>query len=370
MKSTWIWVVIALMVTSTAQAASVDLSLGLGGMTIDSDPKFQESFGKNTIFQGSLGLLDEKTGFEIRGNLGRYSDISHNPLDIGKDFRFELTPLTVSLLYHVGPATNLIQPYFGAGAGAYFYGFQNNTYGVLETGTKFGFHALGGVKFNFLEHFYLNLEYTKAFVPPIFFSNATNTNTSGLTIGMGFTIPIKEPKPAQATRPKIDATALQIQQLQSEMYEMKEKRAQLEAKVDAFYEQGESLATANIETNSEFAKDFRRTVYYEKKIKELDKKIAEAQTELTFLQQKQQNETGFSEPAPSGSTTVIQETTYITPAAYSPPPPVYWPRPRYHHYNPRDYVAPTTISVSPPSQAERQEYLEKRAEYIRNLKNR
>ena len=67
-------------------------------------------FGRDFFVQGHVGIFDEKSGYEIRGNLGRYGALSQDPQDLGKNFRATLTALTVSLLTHFYPPQTFLSP--------------------------------------------------------------------------------------------------------------------------------------------------------------------------------------------------------------------------------------------------------------------
>jgi hypothetical protein len=224
--------------------AAFDLGLNLGGW-IPHDKKVSETFGRDFAFNGHIGLYDNASGWELRGNLGHYTSISHNPLDIGNEFRLSVTPLTGSLIYNAAGKNAFIQPFIGAGAGAYFYNLNDEIFNTLESGTKFGFHALGGIRFYVHNKMYFNVEYKYHFIPKIFFSKSENFNSSDITFGTGFLLSIGG-EPEEEYISKDDPILTQIELLTSEIQAMKNKRLEMETAVDNFYTKSDYLISTDL----------------------------------------------------------------------------------------------------------------------------
>ncbi|MDD5456892.1 MAG: outer membrane beta-barrel protein [Candidatus Margulisbacteria bacterium] len=351
----------------TMAVSKIDLGLNLGGMAPDSDALTQQTFGKDFYWQGVLGLMDE-SGWEVRANLGSYADISHNPADLGTNLRINVRPLTASLLYHFSTAA-LIEPYLGGGVGGYFYSVEDDIYGNLESGFKFGYHMLGGIKFNIADNFYVNLEYSKHFIPPIFFNNANNFNSSVLTLGMGFDIPLNNRQSAGNSHYRYTSheedLLVQIQQLTKEIQEMKNKRDQLEEQIDDFYDNNELD-----ESSKEFVKEYRKIRHLESKVKDLDRQISDAQNDLSNLQQEWRNE--HADNVPVEERIVYLQRNY----AYSPYGLHIWHGYFIHNDGPyryRYYNNPSPVIINnpaPPTIEEKKQYVEKKKERLNDLKNR
>ncbi len=342
--------------TSFFAEAKVDLTLG-GGVFYPLDSKVRETFDKNFYLNGNLGLMDDSGAWEVRGNLGHYADISHNPADAGVNFRIDVTPFTASLLYHFGPNSALVQPYVGAGAGAYFYSLNDDQFGNLESGTKFGVNGIAGIKFNISDSVYINTEYNHDFVPKIFFNNSQNFNSSALTIGVGFYFPTVPRHSDRIYSQHEEELLARIQALTVEIKKMKDKRIEIEAEIDHFYER-----TDLADNSPEFAKALRRVNYLEAKLKRLDAKISEAETQLALLEQQWKTERADNRP--------VRDHIVIYESYYQPRP--YWYRsyaPSYYYYREREYTPPPPSSA-PPTTEEKEKYIQKKKERIRELKNR
>lgn len=268
-----------------------DYSLGLGVLA-QRDTKVKETFGSDFFIRGNIGIIDDN-GWELRGNLGNYNNLSHHPDDVGKGVRLNITPLTGSLIYNLGNGSQVLQPYLGGGAGAYFYNVSEDLFGNLESGTKFGFHLLAGLKLNLSPSFFIVSEYQRDYVPKFFFNNAANANTYTITLGIGFYFPRFNDRPS-STSPassseyrynKAEEMLLSdIQQLTTEIKEMKDKRKELEYQIESYYE------TNNDDPNSpESIKEFKEIRRNEKKVKDLDAKIKDAEKDLDKLKQQWQN---------------------------------------------------------------------------------
>ena len=215
----------------------IDLGLSLGTLSPE-DAKMQESFKRDFYMQGHLGVRDKASNLELRGNLGHYNSRSVHEEDEGTDTRLEITPLTASLLYHIGDSEASIQPYIGGGVGAYFYGIKDNTYGLIESGTRFGTHLMAGVKFYLDANLYIGAEYTRSFAGPVIFDKSDNFDQSMLTFAIGIQSSTEpQSKPSKASREKYESLLLtQINDLTVEIQKMKESKKDVETRINTFYE--------------------------------------------------------------------------------------------------------------------------------------
>ena len=226
--------------------ADIDLGLSLGALTIK-DSKMQESFRGDFYLQGHLGIRDKASGFEIRGHLGHYKTTSIHAADIGTDTQMEITPLTASLLYHIGDEKATIQPYIGGGVGAYFYGVKDSTFGSLESGSRFGPHLTAGVKLHIDPNFYIGAEYRRSFVSPVVFSKSTSFDQDMLTFVIGIQSKTEQKtKKSQENREKYEALLLtQINDLTLEIQKIKESKQTVETRINRFYESNLQHAYVN-----------------------------------------------------------------------------------------------------------------------------
>ncbi len=242
--------ILASSVVSYATQPRLDIGFEAGTLKPNS-----ETVGRDALFKLGLGIYDPNSGFEFRGNIGFFSNVSTSPDLIGSEFRMDISPLTASLFYHFGTPDSLLQPFVGGGVGGYFYKVSDYTYGQLESGTKFAPHASAGVKVNVSQSFFISAEYTHAFLNRTFF-NTPDFNLSEITVGFGFKLePAFGPRPGETTRRVNDSNALpdsaesrsdERQQLVDEIKKMTVARDKIESKIDAFYE------TADIETRTGF----------------------------------------------------------------------------------------------------------------------
>ena len=241
--------------------------------------------------------------------------------------------------------------------GGYFLSLQDYQDPYLFSGSQFGFHCMGGLKVDIMEDVYVSLEYTQAFVPAFLTSR---WDSSIFTVGVGVLMPT-------APRPKIitvrnDSLTMQVRQLMEEVAQMRQKRAQIEDKIDAFYEKDMSPAT--VTGNQKFAVEYRKITYFEGKLKVLDKQLAEAKAQLTALQSQM-----YASPA-SGireeRTIYVEDSSlpYMSPGYGS-----YFPM-QYQYYQPLQYIGPVGVPSTPPTSEERDSFVKKRAEKLNSLKTR
>ena len=228
--------------TLTHAEPLTELGFQLGALSPLNDAKTLETFGRDIYIQGHIGVIDEATGLELRGSLGRYTNTSHNPTDNGKNLVLTLTTLSASGIYHFGNRNTFFVPYLGAGVSAYMYSLDNDPYGHLDSGTKFGIHGILGFKLNISNNVYLMAEYQQAFVQPmlpILFPNATNFDNTQITLGLGiYLTPQYEPiQTKKIVQKQEDTLAIQIKDLATEIKQMKAKKIELEKQIDGFYEQ-------------------------------------------------------------------------------------------------------------------------------------
>lgn len=216
------------------------------------DQKMSQFFKKDLMISGKLGYTDLENNWEIYGKIGRYSSKSTQPEDAGKNFTLDVTPLTGTLLYHIGNRGDMIQPYLGGGVGAYFYGLKDGVYGDLETGTRFGGHLLAGIRVNITPKAAITAEYTRTMIPtPVYFNQSTNFNLESVLIGLSFHL---EPVLSKNGKVYPDESNYQGQLLaemgkvQDEIKSLKEKRKSLESRVDQFYEDDSFVTSTGINT--------------------------------------------------------------------------------------------------------------------------
>jgi opacity protein-like surface antigen len=233
--------VINMFFSASLYATAIELGLNMGGWIVH-DEKVKETFGRDFSLNGDLGLYDDISGWEIRANLGNYHNVSHHPLDIGADFQISVTQLTGSIIYNAAKRNVFLQPYIGAGAGAYFYNLKNALFGNLESGTKYGFHLLSGIRFRVNRDMHFSLEYNYHVIPKIFFNNAETFNSSEITFGFGWLIDM--PGYTKELRENnYDPITYQIEQLTQEIQVMKTKRAEMEDAIDKFYTEPYLIST-------------------------------------------------------------------------------------------------------------------------------
>jgi outer membrane protein W len=238
-------IILALFLLAPSLYARTRVDLGFDGGVMN--PNVQ-TINADAIFRGNLGVIDDATGLEFRGSVGFFSSISTDAELAGQGLKMELKPLTGTILYHLGDAGSSIQPYIGAGVGAYFYTVSDSEFGQLESGTKFGTHVLGGLKWNLSRQFYIASEYSYALIPKTFFQGADNFNTAMITIGIGFKLePISYPQHSVADDDDpAPISSSELNALSDEIAKMKEMRDKIESKIDAFYENTEYEATIGV----------------------------------------------------------------------------------------------------------------------------
>lgn len=352
-----------------------ELGLNMGVVWPNNDALTQQTFGKGFYIVGMLGLIDE-SGWEIRGNLGKYSSLSHYSTDeIAMNRRINVHPLTASLIYTMPGA--FVRPYIGGGVGGYFYDVGDDLYGTLENGFRLGFLVMGGIKVNVSDTFCLNAEYVQSFLPPsTFFDAAHNFDLAALTMGAIFMLsPGDAPQNSRATKPykytrEQEELLIQIQQAQTEWADMKKKRTKLESEIDAFYETNDYD-----ESSKEFARDLRKVKYQESKLRDLVLQISNAEKDIKDLKQQWDRLQVDAEPVENH--VVYLERNY----AYSP-----WglrtyqgnitrrgvsPHPRY--YRAADATAPIIVINTPPPPStieEKKAFLEKKKQVLEDMKHR
>ncbi len=135
-----------------------------------------------------------------------------------------------------------------------------------------------------------------------------------------------------------------------ELKAMKAKRAEIENKIDAFYDKSN-------QSDPHFIAELRRIKYYEGKLQDLDKKIEQAQEALNKL-----NHEAQVKEATTTQTQVYTTTeTLVTPAPYYDCDSLYYP---YRH---RSYPHRVGIQYTPPVSTQ---YYENKKTYMQGLKNR
>lgn len=369
-------------------ASALQFGLNMGGMSPDSDAVVKRRFGPNFTTNGTASWVGDN-GLELRGLVGIYGDVSDNPEDAGKNFRIDMTQLKASLIYNFA-TSGMVRPYVGAGAGAAFYTVKDDEFGDLESGTRLGPHIVVGTKVMLSDTVYGAIEYEKQFLPALFFTNSNNFNTSSLTLGLGIQLPIGQPnrpRSESVTRPspasvvptapypysqREEEMLAKIQQLRTEVSEMKTERTSLQGDVDAFYR-----TTTYNERSAAFRTKLQAIKFTEGKIAALDRQIQTASSELSFLETTWQNEHPQRQ-------VVEKEIIYLDNHYHSSP----WGLRRSHgyltygsgsyrhRYYSRQVVNINTDVQTQPSkspaeiQKEKAEYLEKKKAHILEMKNR
>ena len=127
-----------------------------------------------------------------------------------------------------------------------------------------------------------------------------------------------------------------------------------------------SLLITTIKESEEFAKELAKVKYYEGRLGELNQQIKQAQDEFRELS-KQYEERRKEIAVNAPNTTIIYEQDFGRRnfGQFNDFHP-------YQFYNPPyyQYVAPVVINSTPPSPEQREQYIERKKEYIKNLKNR
>lgn len=368
----------------------VDLGLQMGLWKFES-PIIQQAWNKNFYWQGHLGILND-AGWELRGNLGHFSDVSQAPDFLGYNYRVDITPLTGSLLYHFNPGA-FLQPYLGAGAGMYFFKIQDDYIGDHNVENKFGFNLTAGAKINIDKNFYVLTEYNRNFLP----QNYLNTV---FTVGLGFDLnarneyrqPVTQTPSTYRYTQEEEGVLVEIDQIQSEIKEMKQKRKNLEYEIDQFYENNDFD-----EKSPEFIKEYRRIKHLEQKVSDLNDQISEAQRNLKDRQN------SWQERHAETTTTVEENIVYLhknypaspfglgfssgyfiynhNPYRYrffqerahryaSPPAPYHaTPTPRVQQ-QPGGPVNPPTAQTPSQSADDRKDFAEKKKDYLKKLHER
>ncbi|HAR63120.1 MAG: hypothetical protein DKM50_05770 [Candidatus Margulisiibacteriota bacterium] len=160
---------------------------------------------------------------------------------------------------------------------------------------------------------------------------------------------------------------VQIQQLTNEISEMKRERKRSETVLDDFYD--------NIdydENSGKFAKEYRRIRYLEKKVENLDGKIAQANSELNTLRLKWKSERFGNHP-------VEEHIVYLTNSFSHSPYRLhrvngylnYKNKPYKHRYfNSKNENSSVNIAIQTIDEEDKDRFLENKKERIEKLKNR
>jgi hypothetical protein len=268
---------------------TIETGFQMGGQAPLSDTTVKETFGKNISWKATGGLVDNQSGFEIRGELGHYSDYSHNAADLGTDLKVDLTNITGTLIYHAADKNSFIRPYLGGGLGAYTYEMSDNTFGSLEKGTRFGTHILGGIQLRINDNLHLSGEYVQHNIPKIFFSNATNFNSGALTVGIGFSFESKPNKRQNNKKSRKvrqvrkesrlypysyeeEGILIDLQQLDREIILIKQDRRSMKKAINTFYRKYDSFENTN-----RFKTEYDEIKFLEGKVERLNKVLKKAE---------------------------------------------------------------------------------------------
>ena len=370
----------ALFLTPAQSATKVSVGINGGVFGPISDKVVLNTFSNDFYFSGYAGIESED-GIEIQGSFGTYSDTSHHVDDIGLDRKIYITPLKANLIYNFFSNED-IHPYVGAGLGAYFYKHEDALFSNLESGTVFGYNFLAGLKMFFTNYIYVNAQVEKCFLPPIpltVLSDSKDFDSMVFTIGVGMVTNFIKVGKHNVTQvgeyvytKEQEKLLVEIQQAQAELKEMKTKSSQIDVELDNFY-----LRDLN-EVSPVLKEKYEQITYLENKQKRLDEQISQAQARLNAFKVQWSKSQNDMRP-------VEEHITYLqNNYSYSP----YGLRynngyfgygrvpyqPQYSQYlepvYPPVYYSPPATGGSGVTIVDREELLNKKREYLLNLKNR
>ena len=353
----------------TLSFPSVEMGLRMGTMYPDNDTQVLQTFGTDFSWQGVVGFLDD-SGWEIRGTLAQYGNLSHYPQDIASanGLRVDITSLYASMIYHLSPKTAKFQPYLGGGVGAYFVNY-NDVYGQLSSETKFGFHALAGFKVALNDDVSIVSEYSRHFVPASFtymFSSAKNFDLSSFTLGVDLLLPeyTKAAAPTYKYSRYEEELLIEIQQTRKELDDMRKKRQDAQQQIDDFY------MTSDPKDPS-FDIKYTPIKFLESKLIVMDRQIEKAQASVLELSRTWEKEHSAAQPV--DTQIIYLENNY----RYSPyglqMQQGYIVRPGFFHqaHFSYDWSPPVVVNVTTPVTVdEKKAFVEKKQQRLQELKDR
>lgn len=278
-----------LLVTSTAMARDkVNLQLDLGGFGPKEDKVFSKYYEPGFFIGGSISYeLDN--GWEIKGKLGSYQDQSHQPVTPNLyNEKLYITPLTFSAIYHFNNKSSF-HPYIGGGLGFYWWSTENDLYSELESGTKFGSHALAGFKWNINEGFYINMQYEKHFLDKFWLNYAENANMDSYTLGIGFSLPVIENSNKTNYRKttstykyseKEEKLLVKINEQERKIKNLEYDREDIEYELDSLYDTRKEYGT------NEYRAIQDKISNLENKLRRIDRQIRREEDKLEVLKEK------------------------------------------------------------------------------------
>ena len=218
----------------------MDLGFDVGSFGI-TDSILKKSFTYDLYLGGKIGVSDTDNNFQIVGRFGYYQTLSRLADDTARNFKLSITPLQLEIIVNLLDRNSAIQPYVGGGAGAYLYSFQDDVYGSLETGTRFGLIGLAGLRFNINPNLGIIAEYQRWFCnSPVFragFPDSTSFNSEQILLGVSVQL-----EPVMTRNGQFDSESRfkdqilsEIDQVKKEIDVMKESRIKIESAIDDFY---------------------------------------------------------------------------------------------------------------------------------------
>jgi outer membrane protein W len=345
--------------------SAVEVGLRMGGMFPDNDALVQQSFGSNFSWQGVLGFVGNN-GWELRGTLAQYGDISHHPSDNATGFRVDMTGLFASLIYHIQPSTSQIQPYIGGGVGAYFFNFRDDIIGQLESDTKFGLHYLAGIKVALNDDVAVVSEYSRHNISRTFYNYSNNFDLSSFTIGVDIQLPEYT---QQSSTPKYaysryeEELLLEIQQTRKELDEMRKRRSDAQQQIDDFY------LTADPK-DPKFDEQYAPIKFLESKLAVMDRQIEKARDSLLELSKTWEKDHIVSQPVETH--VVYLENNYRRSPYGLQMSNGYIVRPGFVHQPQFSYGwSPSVVIQAPaPTVEDKKSFVDKKAERLKQMKNR
>ena len=442
-------------VSTHAENRIMDFGVQLGSWAQE-DETVLKTFDSDFFINGHIGIMDLGSGLELRAAIGRYDNQSHHGDDVGTNTTLRVIPITGSIIYNTA-SDWFLRPYVGGGVGNYFYTIQNDTFGNIESKSRFGAHLLTGFKVHLNPSTYFRVEYAYHFVPNngSVFQNADHFNQSSIVLGMGFLFNAQRSQRNMGVQAaQVDPLAEQVKSLSNEIDIMKQKRTEIEGIIEAFYtrsdfqvttdllsalnrnlpvEGGElsvidpktretkikgmisslktinratteitlkqnqwttkvvitrspfkvivgdeevfsinaanadkSLLVTTVQNSDEFGRELTKVNYYENRLGVLNKQIKDAQDEFQKLsaQYEKRREQIIGNNGPQ--TTIIYQDDFMFRTPFNNFDN------RFRFYNPPFYVAPVFVPTAPPqiSSQQREQYIEKKKEYIQNFRNR
>lgn len=373
MKKTLIILLFILLGSASFARDKVNLQLDLGGFGPKEDKVFSKYYEPGFFVRGSIGYeLDN--GWEFKGSLGTYQDETHQPATpnlYGE--KLFITPLTFSAIYHVNNKSSF-HPYFGGGLGAYFWSVENDLFDDLESGTKFGTHALAGFKWNINSGFYINAQYEKHFLDKFWLDNAKNVNSDAYTFGIGFVLPVSETNTKKSgysnkSHKKYrfseneEKLLVKINAQERKIRELEFDREDIEEELDQLYDTKAKYGTPKYEAIQ------NKISNLERKLRRIERQIRREEDKLEDLETKWDRKNRDNTP-------VREHVQYLNNNYYNSPyglrhnNGVFWYDDNNHDHTTIIYNDSEPTKTQTEQMEEKKEYLDKKREYINKIKQR